>query len=424
MPQRSELTCARRRCGSRPAIVAGAVMLLACVAARADNAALQNLFFDACAGAAGALSERCAETTGGLGDLSSDSESSLNPSQALSGTASAHSMARERSERARERGERLLDHEQAATGGGLDLGPFSLLVNGHGLSEDRDRTVDVDSERGYELDTWGAQIGLDYRFAPGLVAGALVTWETSDLDFDREAPGVNFTPQGRAGTVEQDSLGVTVFANLQVGERGYVDLSGGYIDSDYTLDRRAIFQESQRLVPQTLTRTRATPDGEEVWAAVAAGYAARAGGWSIDPHLGVTYSRAKIDGYRERDVSGTGLAMAVNDLTSRSVLGQVGVRFTRAISRPGYVLLPQFNAEYVREFERDGPTTRVSYLLDQAGNSLALEADRRDRDFLDVGVGLVLLLPNGWMPFLEYETTLGLDDVDRRRISLGLRVEL
>ena len=420
MPERKTLT-PRRRCA---VLLGAAVSALGGLSAQADNAALQALFFDACANPSGALAERCAETPGGLGDLSGDSESSLNPSQTLGATAATGSLVRERAERARRRDGHPAGDGEDTAGAVLDLGPFSLLINGHGAREDRDRTVDVDAERGYTLDVWGAELGLDYRFSPAVVAGAMVTWETSDLDFDRELPGVGFEPRGRAGSVTQDSLGIAGFASVAIGDRGYLDLSAGYVDSDYTLERRAVFQESQRLAPQTLVRTRGTPDGSETWAAIAAGYAASRGGWSLAPHLGLTYSRARVDGYRERDLAGTGLAMDVGGQTSRSLLGRLGVRVSRAVSRPGYVLLPQLNVEYLREFEADGPDTTVSYALDQAANTLTLRADDRDRDYLHLGVGLTLLLPNGWMPFLEYRTTLGLEDVDRDRIALGLRVEL
>ncbi len=405
-------------------LLAGAAVLAATAGARADNAELQALFFAACDNPSGGLASRCAETPGGLGDLSSDSESSLNPSQSLSSTSAAQASARSRNEEARERGER---YRQGAADTGaetLALGPFSLLVNGSYQDEEQSRSVDVDAERGYQLDAWAAQLGFDYRFSPTLVAGALVTWESSDLEFDREQPGVAFTPLADAGDVNQDSLGLTVFANVLLGERGYLDLSAGYVASDYTVQRRSVFQESGRSVPQTNVLTSASPDGDETWAAFALGYAAAAGAWTVDPYLGAVYSRAEVDGYQETDRSDSGLAMSIGAATSRTLLGQAGVRVTRPLSRPGYVLLPQASVEYLRAFERDGVETRASYRLDQNGNVLALEGDRRDRDYFEAGVGVVLLLPNGWMPFLEYQVLLGAEDLDAQRVSLGLRVEL
>lgn len=402
-----------------------AVLWLAADVGFADNAQLQELFFEACTNPTGALATRCQETPDGLGDLSSDSESSLNPSQALSSTSATQAAARYRNEAARERSERYLEGvERDVDADALALGPFSLLVNGSYQSEDRSRRVDVDAERGYEMDAWGVQIGFDHRLSPRLVAGALVTWESSDLEFDREQPGAGFTPQTRAGDIAQDSLGVSVFANVLLGERGYLDLSAGYVDSEYTLQRRSVFQESGRTVPQTDVLTRATPDGNETWAAVNLGYSATVGAWALDPYLGATYSDVDVDGYEETDRSGSGLAMAVSGTDARTVLGQAGLQATRPVSRPGYVLLPQGRIEYVRAFDRDGVTARAAYLLDADDNVLALTGDRRDADYFEAALGVVLLLPNGWMPFLEYQVMLGADDLDAQRIALGLRVEL
>ena len=151
MPERKTLTL-HRRCA---VFLGAAVSALGGLSAQADNAALQALFFDACANPSGALAERCAETPGGLGDLSGDSESSLNPSQTLGATAATGSLVRERAERARRRDGHPAGDGEDTAGAVLDLGPFSLLINGHGACEDRDRTVDVDAERGYTLDVLG-----------------------------------------------------------------------------------------------------------------------------------------------------------------------------------------------------------------------------------------------------------------------------
>lgn len=407
------------------AFVAALIAAFITIPVQAENPRFQNYFFEVCAGADGLLEARCAETDGGLGDLSSDSESSLNPSQTLGVANAARSTARSRAREAHERGEDALTEGAADTGdGGLALKPLSLLVNGRLLSEERSRQVDVDAERGYQMDARGAQLGLDYRFNRDFVAGGMFTWETSSLDYDRERPGQNFTPAGRAGSVDQDSLGATLFANLRLGRSGYLDVSGGYIDSDYTIRRSAVFQESNRTVPQTLVQTQAAPGGDETWAALALGTAITRDAWNFNPYLGATYSRAKVDGYRERDVSASGLALDVGSITADSLLGQAGLRITRPISRPGYVLLPQFSVEYLHEFERDGVSSDIGFQLDQDGNRLRLEGDRRDTGYVDVGVGLVMLLPNGWMPFIEYQITLGQEDLNRNRVALGLRVEL
>lgn len=67
--------------GSKSIIGAATLgVALASSGARADNAPFQAFFFSVCGGASGVLAARCNETPDGLGNLSGDSESSLNPS--------------------------------------------------------------------------------------------------------------------------------------------------------------------------------------------------------------------------------------------------------------------------------------------------------------------------------------------------------
>ena len=146
----------------------------------------------------GALAARCAETPGGLGNLSGDSESSLNPNQTLTAADSGLAAARAANEQTRERIEQARDGN--ASGNQVHVGPFSLLVNANVASAQRDRSAGSDSERGYDSDSWGGQLGFDYRLNPHAVVGVLVDWQSSSLEFDRELAGVNFVPQSDAGS--------------------------------------------------------------------------------------------------------------------------------------------------------------------------------------------------------------------------------
>src|SRR6185295_9271792 len=96
----------------RPATVAAAgSLLLTGTQALAANAEFQNFLFTVCAAPSGTLATRCGETTGATGNVSGDSESSLNPSQALGSNLPAVGVAQARSKQARERGEKLRDGE-------------------------------------------------------------------------------------------------------------------------------------------------------------------------------------------------------------------------------------------------------------------------------------------------------------------------
>jgi outer membrane autotransporter protein len=385
--------------------------------AQASNPALQEVFFSACVGATGALAARCGETPNGLGDLSGDSESSLNPSQILSGNVSGIEAAQAKARASRERA----SSDESAD---LTLGPFSLLVNARYSNEERTRDPSTDRERGYELSQRALELGVDYRVSDRLVWGGLVSYEKGKLDFAGERPGVNFTPASRAGRTDRDGLGLAVFAAYAFDSGAYLDLTAGYDWDDLTMERRSVFQETTRNVLQTDSLTRGSTDGRQWWAALNGGMNWSAGANSYGIYGGATYTRSKIDGYDESDLSNTGLAMSFAAVERSSLTGRVGLRGQRAVSTTRGVLVPQVRVEYEREFDGEADTTRAAYLLDTNRNQLTLRGDSAKGGRVNLGLGLLAVLPNGWMPFIDAEVLVGESSWDRYRIALGLRKEL
>jgi len=404
------------------ASVAGIANTIAIHSSLAANADFQSFFFDACISPSGGLAARCAETNNGQGDLSGDSESSLNPSQALSTGDSAVLAAQQNSQEMRER---LQGRREDTYGGSyVEMGPWSFLLNARYGGSERDRTVDVDAERGYELDEYGADIGVDYRINDRLLWGVLLQWGSSDLEFDPENPGRNFDPATDAGNIETDRLGILTFVSAAIGDNGYLDASLGYTDLDMETIRNSVFQESNRAIPQTNSITSASIGGQELMLSASAGYASQMGAWTITPFIAATYIDLSFDSYTETDISSSGLAMEGRADDQTLVFGQVGARATRAVAMDGWVLVPQLRFEYIGELDRDRSKTTLSYVNDANNNVLELRGDETSSDRWDFAVGAVGILQNGWVPYVEYQHTFGASNFDRYQINLGLRIEL
>lgn len=405
------------------ATLAAAVALLADGPAEAANAGFQTFFFSVCGTATGALAARCAETPGGLGNLSGDSESSLNPSQNLSHNLSPVALAQTRSKAARERGERLREKAPGddTSAARIAAGPFSLLVNAHGTWFDRDPAGEAG--RGLDGDSAAAEIGLDYRISERGVIGVIAGLERVQYDFDAEAPGVGFSPAPKAGEVDTDNRYLTVFANLAFGAGGFVEIAGGYEQSDGDYRRYSVFQESSRTLPQTDVRVEGEADGTATWISVNAGYDFDRGAVSFGPYAGATWTRAELDAYTERDLNGSGLAMRFEGSDRRSTLIHAGLRASRAFGTGAGVLVPQLRVEYQRELEDDAPTAVSRFALDPAGTRYALAGARGDDDAINAGLSLAAVLPNGWMAFADWAILLDSEGSDRQRATLGLRKE-
>ena len=392
----------------------------------AANEAFQDYFFDVCASPSGTLALRCAETDSGLGNLSGDSESSLNPSQTLSSVDGAMFAAQQRSQEVRERmrARREADEGKGSDDARVSLGPFSLLVNARTATTESDRRVDLDAERGYELDETGAELGLDYRINDALVWGGWVQWGDSEVEFDRENSGTNFNPLVNAGDTNTDRLGVTTYLSAQLGEAGFVDASLGYTKLEVSTSRNSVFQESNRVVTQTNSLTAGDVDGEELMFTLTAGYQTNINNWNLTPFAGITYVDTSFDDYVESDLSSAGLALGVSVADQSVLMGQFGLSISRAISMQGWVLLPQARVEYLVELDRDRAETDVRFVNDAGNNVFSLRGDDLDDDRIDIALGVAGVLPNGWIPFIEYQLTTGTSDLDRYQISAGLRIEL
>ena len=395
-------------------------LILSSLSAHATNPELQALFFSACQNPTQALAARCAETTGGTGNLSGDSETSLNPSQPLSGNLTALRSALTQAEQARGRSE----DQGIGNGARVEIGRWSLLANYGHTWEERDRTQDVDNERGFDADTDSIDAGFDYRLSDSSVVGAMLSYERMELDFDSTNPGVNFTPGSSSGSIESDSLGIMAFASFGFGSGGYLDLSAGYRSGENDYRRDSVFQESTRQVQQTNSITRGSADTEETWASANVGWQIPVESWSFGIYGGLTYSDSEIDAFDERDQSGSGLAMRFGKTDQQSLIGTLGVRVQRAFSISAGVLVPYARVDYSHEFEDDPLSLRTGYLLDAGASTLQLASDDPDTDFYIAGLGLSSIFANGWMPYIDVSYWGAYEDLDRLRLQIGLRKEL
>jgi len=392
--------------------------------ALAANAAFQTFFFGVCPGANGALATRCGQTPGGLGNISGDSESSLNPSQNLSQALAPIDLAQVRGAEARDRGERARDGDEATpvASASIDIGPFAIVANARGAWFERERDPLTDQERGLDGDTRALELGIDRRVSERFFFGVLLAAEQTEYEYDPELPGANFTPAARAGDAESDAWSFTGYFTVNAWERGFVEFSLGYASQEHTFRRNSVFQESTRTVAQTNVDTEGETDGNVLWASVNLGHDWNSGASTFGPYAGITYARSKVDAYTENDLSGSGLNMTFGEFERTSTQGHVGLRFDRAISTGRGVFVPQLRVEYLHELEDEAPEATASFVLDGAATQFAFLGDEPESGSLTAGIGATAILPGGWIWFLNLDY-LKSGDFERRRATLGLRAE-
>lgn len=396
--------------------------VLAAGAAQAANPAFQDFFTSVCATAnTGALATRCSQTPGGTGNVSGDSESSLNPTQGLSFNQSPLAAAQSRGKEVRQRDDAQRDAGSSADAK-VEMGKISLLFHAQGGSVER--TVQTDLERAFDADERGAEAGFDYRISSTTVLGLLAGYRKNELTFVTENAGVNFTPQAHAGDADGDAVYLNGFAAFSLGSRGYVDISAGYEQRSNTLTRTPVFQESTRTLAQTNGLLRADVDGTTTWTSLNGGVEFGSGAFSAGLYAGGTWARSDLDGYTEDDLNDSGLAMSFSATERKSLQGHAGVRAAWVFSTAHGIVVPQVRVEYQHEFEEGSARVATSFALDPDANAYLLTGQARDTSAIEAGIGISAALANGWQPFFNVDRLTGSDDLERTRVTLGVRVEL
>lgn len=372
----------------------------------------------------------CPATTGGNlqtlacgGGLSGGSESSMNPSQPLASGDQPLARAREKAESA-QRGEGE-DSGAGAKTTAVDIGPFSLLINGRSTWFERDA---ADGERGYDGDSYSIELGLDRRLSDRAVVGGFVSYEHTDVNFDRERTA-DFTASLNPGGTEVDSGNLVIFGAYNLTPAAYLEAAAGYGFSDYEFRRNAVAQQTGAPVNVFVpVLTRADSNGHDYWLSFGGGYDLSRGAMDYGVFARATWARSTIDGYREKDLNASGLALEVDDAKRSSLTTTIGIRASRAISFDWGVLVPAVRAEYEHEFEDDPPSVSSAFINDTQPTpgvdlSFSPRRDKPDQDWFNLALGTQFILPGGLMPFFEAQARLGQRDMDRYQVVLGVRSE-
>lgn len=301
-------------------------------------------------------------------------------------------------------------------------------------------------EPGYQSDTYGGTLGVDYAFASWLVAGLALNYANTNGRFFQDG-----------GTFDTDSYGAFLYGSLQLLDNFFVDLIGGYTRKKYTTERQINFSMIRDdvvagpfLVSRVGTAVGST-DGDEWRVSSSVGYDFVVGRLTVGPRVGMHYRHTTIDGFTERSQSavgdcrsltggncfvddppiplsgpltGTGLELVFDRQTEESLQLTAGIFLALPVGLGFGVLVPQATVEYVHEFLRDQRKISFRFAEDNTiRTKFTFQNDPPDRDYLNAGVGLVLILPRGISTYANYTALVGYGDQQRHTVAVGVRVE-
>jgi outer membrane autotransporter protein len=259
---------------------------------------------------------------------------------------------------------------------------------------------DEAAEAGFRSDRAGFTVGLDAPMDWGVIGGAL-SYSHTFGDFD-----------DGGGDFDVDSFGGLFYGSYYPSDASYIDAVIGLAAKDQKLDRRVV---ANNLI---LGNAEGDTIGFEFQGSLSGGYDFTFDNITVGPRVGVNYLRTEIDGFTE---TGNPLALSYEDQVEDSLTTTVGVQGSVAISTGFGVVVPQVSAEYVHEFLNDRRTIDA-FALD--GTPVSFVTDPPDRDYFNIGGGVVFVLPDGIAPFLNYSAQVANRFEELHTVTAGVRLEL
>jgi outer membrane autotransporter protein len=270
----------------------------------------------------------------------------------------------------------------------------STWVRGYGGigSIDKDGNADTLKSRGS-----GLFAGWDMPLAPGLVAGMMGGWGTSEADVD-----------GRRSSADIDSGHAGAYARAALGN---VLLTGVASYSHYDIDvtRHIAFPGFAGTATSSYGADQATLYGE-------AGWRLRVGSLDVMPWTGLAWSQARVQGFAEE---GAGVVDLLSDGATYRMLDAIaGIRFGTSFAHAGLTWMPQARIAWTHSFGDIDPRLDLAF---HNGGAFVVAGVRREPDALALGAGLNVFDAGAVSGFIDYTAILS-DGARDHTATAGLRV--
>ena len=206
------------------------------------------------------------------------------------------------------------------------INPWSFYMLGNGAYSDRQATV---ASNGFNLNSVGGTAGIEYRINNNAFIGGA---------FDYSNPKAKFF--NNAGTTEANAYQFGAY--------------GAWANSHFFAQGLATFgwQNYRNSRPGVVDTITSNPDGTSFVAAGKVGYLFDAGKSQVGPISGLTYARARVNGYAE---SGDPvLTLNVGQQTAETLIGSVGAQFRFPFLVSGHLINPYINLTADDDFIGNG----------------------------------------------------------------------
>ena len=269
---------------------------------------------------------------------------------------------------------------------------WGVFVTGLGEFTNVDSTSNAP---GYEVNTGGFTLGVDYRVTPNFALGLTTGYAHTSIGLD--TPGGNIDVN--AGKI---GMYATVFGN-----GFYLDtaVSGG--PSGYTAHRTALQGAAY-----------GSTNGGGLDVLLAAGYDWRKGNLTIGPTASFQYAYVGLNGFTE---TGSLAPLTFPNQNTESERPAFGAKASYEWKIGQFTAIPQVSAAWQHEFG-DAAYSVVASLASGAGNSFTVTGPQIGRDSLLVGAGATFILNERVSNYLYYDGEFARTNYISNNVSAGIRI--
>jgi len=280
---------------------------------------------------------------------------------------------------------------------------------------------DTDNARGYNLESGGFTLGVDYKVTPNLAIGLAggYTGTTADLTQGGRIYvnggkiglyGTFFQNEQPAPTMSKDSSkdsskeAPTPAPSIAKGFYADVAVFGGYNSYD---TRRSALQGTAR----------GDTDGGELNALFGAGYDFKKGGLTFGPTATFNYSYVGTNEFTEH---GSLAPLTVHGGKGESLRTAFGLKASYDWKVGGIVIKPELRAAWQHEYG-DSAYALDSSFANGAGNSFLVNGPELGRDSALLGAGFALQLNERTSFYTYYDGELGRKNYQATNVTGGFR---
>lgn len=263
---------------------------------------------------------------------------------------------------------------------GMTRGASGWSVWGRAFENEINVDTDPDAS-GYDHDSQGGIVGVDYATSPNTTLGASVTYATSDMWFDT-APD----------TADIESWQVNLFGSYGFG-RFYLDGQGSYgfhdIGTLRSIDLPA--PAGSDLASAAYDATTWSVNGElgAIW---------RLGRVNMQPSVSVSYVDVSADGFTES--STTGYALIVSGADGESLSSTLALRASGQWMMAKTPVVPDFKIGWRHEYLDDGAGFSASF-IDDPSVAMSIVSSQAKPDSLVISSGATFGVTRNFEVFFD-----------------------